>query len=179
MMPQDTAATWPVSGSVLITFIRSMWRKARLSATQAPVIAAQRVPPSAFSTSQSSVTVTSPIFDAIHHRAQGAADQALDLLRAAGLLAAGRLALAAGVGGARQHAVFRGDPALAGIAQERRHAAFHAGGAQHLGVAHADQAGAFGVAGEAGRQRDRRSTSAARPDGTHECSCCMAASRVP
>ena len=37
------------------------WRNASASATQAPVIAAQRVPPSAFSTSQSSVIVISPI----------------------------------------------------------------------------------------------------------------------
>ncbi len=60
-MPHDTAATWPISGTVLITFIFCMWRNARLSATQAPVMAAQRVPPSAFSTSQSSVMLTSPI----------------------------------------------------------------------------------------------------------------------
>ena len=153
-MPQDTAATWPISGMVLITFIFCMWRNASASATQAPVMAAQRVPPSAFSTSQSSVMLTLAHRGAIHHGAQRAADQALDFLGAAGLLAARRLAVAAGMGGARQHAVFGGDPAQAGVAQERRHAAFDAGGAQHLGVAHADQAGALGVAGEAGGERD-------------------------
>ena len=153
-MPQETAATWPVSGTVFITFIFTRCRNARHSATQAPVIAAQRVPPSAFSTSQSSVMVTSPIADAVHDGAQRAADQALDFLRAAGLFAARGLAVAAGVGGARQHAVFGGDPAQAGVAQERRHAGFHGGGAQHLGAAHADQAGAFGVVGEAGGERD-------------------------
>jgi hypothetical protein len=47
----------------------------------------------------------------IGHRAQAAADQALDFLGAAGLLALGRLAVGAGVGRARQHAVFGGDPA--------------------------------------------------------------------
>ena len=69
--------------------------------------------------------------------AQGAADQALDLLAAAGLLALRRLAPAAGVGGAGQHAVFGGDPALAAAAQEARHAFVQAGGDQHPGVAEA------------------------------------------
>ncbi len=60
-MPQDTAATWPVSGIVFSTFIFTRCRNASDNATQAPVIAAQRVPPSAFSTSQSSVIDISPI----------------------------------------------------------------------------------------------------------------------
>ena len=120
------------------------------------MIAAQRVPPSAFSTSQSSVMVISPIAARSTTARKAAADQALDFLGAAGLLAARGLAVAAGVGGARQHAVFGGHPALAGVAQERRHAAFDAGGAKHLGVAHADQAGALGMAGEAGVRLRRR-----------------------
>ena len=59
-MPTETAATWPCSGlaascrRLTIEFIASA------SATYAPVIAAVRVPPSACSTSQSSVTVRSP-----------------------------------------------------------------------------------------------------------------------
>ena len=53
--------------------------------------------------------------------AQAAADQPLDFLGAAALPAARRLAVGAGCGRARQHAVFGGDPALAGIAQKRRH----------------------------------------------------------
>jgi hypothetical protein len=53
------------------------------------------------------------------------------------------------MGGARQHAVLGSDPAEAGVAQERRHALLDAGSAQHLGVAHADDAGPFGMAGEA------------------------------
>ena len=57
----------------------------------------------------------------VDHGAQRAADQPLDFLRPARLLALGRLAVAAGVGGARQHAIFGGDPALALAAQERRH----------------------------------------------------------
>ena len=49
------------------------------------------------------------------------------------------------VRGARQHAVFGGDPALALAAQERRHAFFDRGGAQHARVAELDQHRAFGV----------------------------------
>jgi hypothetical protein len=118
-----------------MTFIRSMCRNARLSATQAPVIdvAVERDGDLAH-------------LRAIDHRTQRAADQALDFLRAARLLAACGLALAACMSRARQHAVFRGHPALAGVAHERRHTAFHASGAEHLGVAHADQAGTFGMA---------------------------------
>ena len=70
----------------------------------------------------------------VEHGAQRAADQALDLLRAAALLAARRLAVAAGVGGARQHAVFGRDPALAAAALVRRHLLLDRGGAQHAGV---------------------------------------------
>jgi hypothetical protein len=69
----------------------------------------------------------------VEHRAHGAADQALDLLRAAALLAARGLAVAAGVGGARQHAVFGRDPAFAAAALVAGHLFFHRGGAQHAG----------------------------------------------
>ncbi len=83
------------------------------SATQAPVIAAVRVPPSAWMTSQSIVIWRSPSACEIDHGAQGAADQTLDFHGAAGLLAGGGLAPGALVGGARQHAVFGRDPAAA------------------------------------------------------------------
>jgi len=56
--------------------------------------------------------VRSPSSAQVEHRAQRAADQALDLLGAAALLAARRLAVAAGVAGARQHAVLGSHPAL-------------------------------------------------------------------
>ncbi len=54
-MPQLTAATGSTSGSEITSpaFINLL--TARRSATQPPVIAAQRVPPSACSTSQSMV----------------------------------------------------------------------------------------------------------------------------
>src|SRR5690606_25343594 len=86
---------------------------------------------------------------AIDAGAQRTADQSLDLQRAAALLAARGLAVAAGVGGARQHAVLGGDPAFALAAQERGHPVFHAGGAEHPGLAETDQYRAFGVAGKA------------------------------
>ena len=47
-------------------------------------------------------------------------------------------------GRARQHRVLRRHPALAGIAQERRNRCLHAGGAQHLRIAHCDERRAFG-----------------------------------
>ncbi len=59
-MPQLTAATCAVSGSVLIAPDFSSPSIASRSATQPPVIAAQRVPPSACSTSQSTVICRSP-----------------------------------------------------------------------------------------------------------------------
>jgi hypothetical protein len=75
----------------------------------------------------------------VERGAQRAADQALDFLRAAGLLAARRLAVHARVRGARQHAVFRRQPALPLPLQEARHFFFDAGGADHLRVAALDQ----------------------------------------
>ncbi len=102
----------------------------------------------------------------INHRAQGAADQALNLLRAAGLLAARGLARRAGVRGPRQHAVFGGDPALSGAAQERRHAVLDTGGAQHPRRAESDQHGAFGVLRCSRERSSRRAIHrAARPLG--------------
>ena len=83
----------------------------------------------------------------IHHRAQGAPDQALDFLCATGLLAARRFAVHPAAGGARQHAVFRRHPALTLAAQKRRHFFVDAGGADDLGVAALDQHRAFGMLG--------------------------------
>src|SRR3990172_6361999 len=54
-IPTETAATEPVSA-----FERPNRSSARLAAIHAPVIAAQRVPPSAWRTSQSSHSVRSP-----------------------------------------------------------------------------------------------------------------------
>ena len=78
-----------------------------------------------------------------HRGAEGAADEALDLLGAS----AGALALAAGAldGGAREHGVLGRHPALAGAALVRRRPGFDGRGAMHQGAAHADEAGALGV----------------------------------
>src|SRR5690606_30909696 len=85
--------------------------------------------------------------------AQRTADQALDLQRAPALLAAGGLAVGAGVGGARQHAVLRGHPARTLAAQDARHAVLHAGGAQHAGLSGGHEHRPLGVAGVAALER--------------------------
>src|SRR5580658_1136982 len=59
-MPTDTAATCPCSGLAAISRRLCSCSQACERATNAPVMAAVRVPPSACSTSQSSVTVRSP-----------------------------------------------------------------------------------------------------------------------
>ena len=91
----------------------------------------------------------------IEYRAHGAANQALDFLGAPALLAFGGFAVAAGVSGARQHAVFRSHPTLAATALVRRHALFHRGGAQDFGAAKSDQHRAFGMRGVGAGDGDR------------------------
>src|SRR5882672_4591505 len=86
---------------------------------------------------------------AVNDGAERASYQALDLLRAPGLLAARRLAVGARVGGARQHAVFRRYPAATRILEESRHALLDARGAQHARLAELDQHRTLGVLGEA------------------------------
>ncbi len=134
-MPTETAATKSRIGERTSLPCASSQATASCAATKAPVIAAVRVPPSACSTSQSSEIVRSPSGREVEHAAQRAADQALDLLRAPALLAARRLAVAARVRGARQHAVLGRQPALAAAALVRRHLLLDRGGAQHLRVA--------------------------------------------
>jgi len=91
----------------------------------------------------------------IGDRAQRAADQTLDFLGSARLLAARGLAVSPGRGGARQHAVFRRHPAFAGLAQPRRHGFLDRGGTQHLGIAEAYQAGALGMFADPGFQENQ------------------------
>ena len=59
------------------------------------------------------------------------------------------------MGGARQHAVFGGDPALVFAAQEGREFFIHAGGAEDVGVAAADERRAFGMFVDAALDNDR------------------------
>src|SRR5438034_135689 len=84
----------------------------------------------------------------ISDRAQAAPDQPLDFLGAPALPAARRLAIGAGQGRARQHAVLGGDPAPAGVAQKRRYALLDRSGAQHMGIAEFGEARAFGIFGD-------------------------------
>ncbi len=88
-------------------------------------------------------------------RAQRAADQALDLLGAARLLALGRLAVVALRRGAREHRVLGGDPAAALAPQPRRHALLDRRGAQHPRLAELDQHRAGRELREVTRERQR------------------------
>ena len=130
------------------------------------MIDAQRVPPSACSTSQSILIVRSPSAREIGDRAQAAPDQPLDLLRASGLLAFGGLAPHPRVRRARQHAVLGGEPALALALEKRRHAFLDAGRAQHLRVAGLDQHRAFGVPRVAAGDAERTQLVGAPPGRT-------------
>ena len=81
----------------------------------------------------------------IDDRAQAAPDQALDLDRAAALLAGRGLAARALRCGARQHAVFGGDPAARLAFEPGRQPVLERRRHQHVGVAELHEAGALGV----------------------------------
>src|SRR5688572_13525135 len=87
-------------------------------------------------------------------RPHRAADQPLDFHGASTDLAGGGFATRPRGGGARQHPVLRGDPALAGVAQERRHFLFDARGADHARVPDLNQHRSFGVHREVRRDGD-------------------------
>ena len=91
--------------------------------------------------------------DKVHDRAHAAADQALDLDRAAGLLAGRCLAPRSLVRCARQHAVFGRDPAAALALEPRRQTLFERRRHQHMGVAEFDHAGTLGIFDHAAFQR--------------------------
>ena len=78
--------------------------------------------------------------------AERSSDQALDLLGAAGLLAGRGFAPCALGGGARQHAVFGRHPTPPLALEPRRHRLSRCRSAQHMGLAEADEARAFGMA---------------------------------
>ena len=71
--------------------------------------------------------------------AQAAADEPLNLVGAPADLAARRFAADALLRRAGQHAVLGGDPALAAVAQKRRHPLFELRRADDFGIAHLDQ----------------------------------------
>ena len=89
----------------------------------------------------------------IDDRAQAASDQALNFDRAAALLAGGGLAARTLEGRARQHAVFRGDPAARLALEPGRQPIFQRRGHQYMGIAEFHEAGAFGVFHHASLQR--------------------------
>ena len=166
-MPTETAATWPCSGLAAIARRRTQRvhgvgerdvgagdRGGARAAVGLQHVAIER---------DGALAERAQVDD----RAQRTSDQALDLLRASALLAAGGLARGARVGGARQHAVLGRDPALALAAHERRHAFLDARGAQHAGVAELDQHRALGVAGEAAGDPDRAQLFGRAAAGSH------------
>ena len=90
----------------------------------------------------------------VERAAQRASDEPLYLHAASLLAAAHGLAVGARRRRARQHAVLRGDPALAAAATPRRHAILDGRRAQDLGVAELDEHRAFRVLGESAPEAD-------------------------
>jgi hypothetical protein len=118
---------------------------ASCAATKAPVIAAVRVPPSACSTSQSSVIVRSPSSDRSNtQRSERPIRRWISCVRPLCLpLAASRsLRVWVARGSMPYSAVTQPSPSPAGV---RRHLLFDGGGAQHLRVAELDQHRALGM----------------------------------
>ena len=91
----------------------------------------------------------------VGHRAERPADETLDLLRAARLLALRRLAVGALRRGAGQHRVLGRHPAPALAPQPRRHPLLHRRRAQHTGAAELDEHRARGELGEVTGEGDR------------------------
>ncbi len=118
------------------------------------MIDAQRVPPSAWRTSQSRVIWRSPsALRSVTARRLRPIRRWISWVRPVCLpFAASRAG--ARVGRPRQHPVFGGDPALALAAQEGRQVFLDAGGTQNPGLAHLDQHRTFGMEGEVARQAD-------------------------
>ena len=85
---------------------------------------------------------------------EGATNQARNLVGAAAHAALQRFAEKNGVGGARQHRVLGGHPALTFALKPARHALGKGCGAQHAGVAELDEGGTLSVAGPAAGNGD-------------------------
>ncbi len=107
MIPTDTAATWPCRGEAasrpaLMAPWQASVKRNVAAGDRGGAGAAIRLQHVAIQ-DHGALTQRAHVDD----RAQAAADKPLDFLGAAALLAPGRLAIAARVGGARQHAVFR------------------------------------------------------------------------
>ena len=96
--------------------------------------------------------------------AQRAADETLDLLRAARLLAFRRLAADALGRRARQHRVLGGDPSLARALEPRRDALLDRRGAQHARAAELDEHRTVRHLRVVAREQDRAEIVGVRPD---------------
>src|SRR5262249_23537235 len=105
----------------------------------------------------------------VHHGAQAAADQPLDLDTPAVDLAAA-VARLAGVGAAGQHAVLGGEPALAAAHQERRHVQIDGTGTKHRGPPHADEDAAGRLPGVAAAEAQGTQLVGTAAVGTHNFS---------
>ncbi len=90
----------------------------------------------------------------VHDAAQGAADEALNLVRTTADLAAFALARGAGEGGPGKHAVLGGDPALAAATQPAGNRLLDGGVAEHASVAEFNQDRTFGSGDEVGCETD-------------------------
>ena len=130
--PHEIAATWPVIGLAFDhLFLDQIFARLR---QRDPGAGDRRRARAAVGLDHVAIERDGAIAQRFHvdDRAQRAADQALDFLRAARLLALRGFAAAARVRGARQHAVFARHPALALPLEPARHALLDARGAQHM-----------------------------------------------
>ncbi len=140
-------------------------------ASQAPVIAAVRVPPSAWITSQSMTIWRSPsACRLVTARKLRPMRRWISCVRPVGLPDGG-FAPRARMGGARQHGIFRRHPAAALAAQPRRRLVFERRRAKHMGIAEFHEAGALGIAGDAALETDGAHFVGRAFAGTHESSC--------
>ena len=124
-------------------------------ATNAPVMDAVRVPPS--SLDDVAIEEQRMLAEFVHlsDSAQRAANEALDLLRAATGMSLNDFTRSSGQRGARQHRVLRCDPAFAGVAQELGNRVLQCGSADDAGIAQFNQTGAFGGRDEVRHDVDR------------------------
>src|SRR3974390_2128068 len=111
-MPTETAATWPCSGFAVRS--RRLTRVGIASGSAAKPAGDRGRARAAVGLQHVAVDRDRALAERLHvdHRAQAAADQPLDLLRAPALPAARGLAGAARMGRTRQHAVLGRNPAL-------------------------------------------------------------------
>ena len=152
--PTLTADTRRFTGVAAMRPVSTSQSNASTAATHAPVIDAVRVPPSATSTSQSSLIVYSPNAKIVEHRANAPPDESLNLLRAPAELRA--FARRPRLRRARQHRVLGGEPAFAAAASPAGNALLDRRRAQHARRAKRHEARPLGVRRDAALEGDGR-----------------------